>query len=105
MRPAALTLAFALCSLTPLAVAEAPLGMTMQKIINLHVGVKHVRTSGTPLWIGDYSKRWFQIQMTTIALPDTLPACAEAEGNATKLLSLQRVGACPTVKTHTRIGW
>ena len=107
MRPSVLTLAFVLASLTPLAAAEAPMGMadSMQRAVSIGIRMTHDRNPLTPSWIGDYSTRWLRMQMTTPATMGNTPTCAEAEGNPMKLLSLQRVGACPTVKTSTRIGW
>ncbi len=107
MRPSVLTLAFVLASMTPLASAEAPVGMaaSMQRVISVGIRLSHTRSPMTPSWIGDYSTRWFRMQMTVPATSNSTPTCSEAEGNPMKLLSLQRVGACPTVKTPTRIGW
>ena len=109
MRPAVLTLAFALSSLTPLAAAEAPMDMTnsMQNVISITIRMKHERHADTPSWIGDYNNRWFRLQTTTdksmVKSMIETPTCAEAEGNPLKLLGLQRSGACPVEKFSTRI--
>ena len=109
MRSAALTtLAFTLCSLAPMAIAEEPmmpLTFSIPHVVSVGVRIKHGRAAGTPTWIGEYSNRWFHMQMTMSVPTGGIPDCLEAEGNPMKLLSLQRVGACPTVKTSTRIGW
>jgi hypothetical protein len=103
MRTVALTLLTTIFSMAPVAIAQAPsdLPASFEKIISISIGAQ-TRHPGTPSWIGDYNKRWFHFR-TTVDIPTGDTICDTATPR--ERLSLQRVGACPTVKTPTRVGW
>ncbi len=107
MRSATISLALAMLSLAPVAVAEDAVLTTATTSVTIKANVtatyRRIRHPQTPAWIGEYRTLWLRTNVdTTTDIPTCLDAAAT---DSMRLLSLQRNGTCPVRKLPTRASW